>query len=829
MSQENKMGVMPINKLLISMSLPMIISMLVQALYNIVDSVFVSMINQAALTAVSMAFPIQNLLIAVSAGTCVGVNALLSRSLGEKNSKAANLAAANGLFLAFLSFLAFAVFGLFGSRLFFESQTNNPVIIEYGVQYLQIVCIFCFGLFGEMMFERILQSTGQTFYCMITQGTGAIINIILDPILIFGLFGVPKMGIQGAAAATVFGQIVAMFLALILNHTKNKEVRINFRSFTPNWRTISIIYQVGVPSIIMQSISSVMTFGMNKILIGFSETAVAVFGVYFKLQSFIFMPIFGLNNGMIPIVAYNYGARSKKRIMETVWLSIGIAVGIMLIGLMVFHLMTPQLLMLFQADEEMLAIGVPALRIISLSFLFAGYCIIVGSVFQALGNGVYSLIISMSLPMIISMLVQALYNIVDSVFVSMINQAALTAVSMAFPIQNLLIAVSAGTCVGVNALLSRSLGEKNSKAANLAAANGLFLAFLSFLAFAVFGLFGSRLFFESQTNNPVIIEYGVQYLQIVCIFCFGLFGEMMFERILQSTGQTFYCMITQGTGAIINIILDPILIFGLFGVPKMGIQGAAAATVFGQIVAMFLALILNHTKNKEVRINFRSFTPNWRTISIIYQVGVPSIIMQSISSVMTFGMNKILIGFSETAVAVFGVYFKLQSFIFMPIFGLNNGMIPIVAYNYGARSKKRIMETVWLSIGIAVGIMLIGLMVFHLMTPQLLMLFQADEEMLAIGVPALRIISLSFLFAGYCIIVGSVFQALGNGVYSLIISVARQLVCILPLAWFFARTFGLHAVWLSLPLAEITSVVLSSILFRKIYLDKIKPLGQAAA
>lgn len=304
---------------------------------------------------------------------------------------------------------------------------------------------------------------------------------------------------------------------------------------------------------------------------------------------------------------------------------------------------------------------------------------------------------------------------------------------------------------------------------------------------------------------------------------------MMFERILQSTGQTFYCMITQGTGAIINIILDPILIFGLFGVPKMGIQGAAAATVFGQIVAMFLALILNHAKNKEVRINFRSFTPNWRTISIIYQVGVPSIIMQSISSVMTFGMNKILIGFSETAVAVFGVYFKLQSFIFMPIFGLNNGMIPIVAYNYGARSKKRIMETVWLSIGIAVGIMLIGLMVFHLMTPQLLMLFQADEEMLSIGVPALRIISLSFLFAGYCIIVGSVFQALGNGVYSLIISVARQLVCILPLAWFFARTFGLHAVWLSLPLAEITSVVLSSVLFRKIYLDKIKPLGQPAA
>ena len=436
------------------------------------------------------------------------------------------------------------------------------------------------------------------------------------------------------------------------------------------------------------------------------------------------------------------------------------------------------------------------------------------------------LLISMSLPMIISMLVQALYNIVDSVFVSMVNQAALTAVSMAFPIQNLLIAVSAGTCVGVNALLSRSLGEKNAKNANLAAANGLFLAFLSFLVFAVFGLFGARLFFESQTDNPVIIEYGVQYLQIVCIFSFGLFGEMMFERILQSTGQTFYCMITQGTGAIINIILDPILIFGLAGMPKMGIQGAAAATVFGQIVAMVLAGCLNHAKNKDVRISFKGFRPHGRTISVIYQVGVPSIIMQSISSVMTFGLNKILITFSETAVAVFGVYFKLQSFIFMPIFGLNNGMIPIIAYNYGARNRKRIMETVRLSIGIAVGIMFIGLTVFQLMTPQLLMLFQADADMLSIGVPALRIISLSFLFAGYCIIVGSVFQAMGNGVYSLMVSVARQLVCILPLAYFFARTFGLHMVWYSIPLAEITSVVLSSILFRKIYVEKIRPLGE---
>ena len=434
------------------------------------------------------------------------------------------------------------------------------------------------------------------------------------------------------------------------------------------------------------------------------------------------------------------------------------------------------------------------------------------------------LFLSMSLPMIISMLVQAMYNIVDSIFVAMISQEALTAVSMAFPIQNLIIAVSAGTCVGVNALLSRSLGEKNQEMADLAASNGVFLAFLGFVAFALFGMFGARIFFESQTNNEQIINYGVQYLQICCILSCGIFGEMMYERILQSTGRTIYSMITQGTGAIINIILDPILIFGLLGFPKLGIQGAAGATVFGQIVAMLLAMYFNHAKNHDVKVHFKGFKPHGRTIRLIYAVGVPSIIMQSISSVMTFGMNKILITFSETAVAVFGVYFKLQSFIFMPIFGLNNGMIPIVAYNYGARHRKRIMATVRLSIYIAVGIMLAGLVIFQLFTPDLLKMFQADEHMLAIGVPALRIISLSFLFAGYCIIVGSVFQALGNGVYSLLVSVARQLVCILPLAYIFATRLGLHAVWYSIPIAELTSVVLTTLLFRKIYVEKIRVL-----
>lgn len=437
---------------------------------------------------------------------------------------------------------------------------------------------------------------------------------------------------------------------------------------------------------------------------------------------------------------------------------------------------------------------------------------------------VNKLLVSMSLPMIASMLVQALYNVVDSVFVAQISENALTAVSLAFPIQSLMIAVSSGTCVGINALLSRSLGEKRQKEANLSAVNGVFLAFVSYLVFALMGILGSHLFFASQTENREIVEFGTQYLTICLIFSFGIFMEMTFERIMQSTGRTIYSMVTQGTGAIINIILDPIMIFGLFGFPKLGIRGAAIATVTGQIIAMILAVWFNHKKNRDVQLSFKGFKPDGRIIAKIYEVGVPSIVMQSIVSIMTFGMNKILIMFSETAVSVLGIYFKLQSFIFMPIFGLNNGVIPIVAYNYGAGHKKRIMDTIKLSTFIAVGIMLIGLIIFQVFPEGLLKLFNASDHMLEVGVPALRIISTSFLFAGYCIILGSVFQALGNGVYSLIVSVARQLLCILPLAYVFARVAGLHAVWYSFPLAELISVTLTTILFRRIYVKKLKNL-----
>lgn len=435
------------------------------------------------------------------------------------------------------------------------------------------------------------------------------------------------------------------------------------------------------------------------------------------------------------------------------------------------------------------------------------------------------LLITMSLPMMISMLVQALYNIVDSMFVAKLSEEALTAVSLAFPVQNLMIAVAAGTGVGINALLSRNLGEKNFEGANNAAKNGIFLGLMSCLLFALIGGLSAHTFFRAQTDNPVILTYGTQYMTIICVISVGIFMQVTFERLMQSTGKTIYNMISQGTGAIVNIILDPILIFGLFGLPRLEVAGAAIATIIGQLVAVSISFYFNLTRNKEININMMHFRPHARTIAAIYAVGVPSIIMQAIGSVMTFGMNKILLMFSSTAAAVFGVYFKLQSFIFMPVFGLNNGMIPIIAYNYGARNKKRITQTIWLSVVIAVSLMLVGLVIFQTMPEFLLRtLFDASDHMVEIGVPALRIISLSFLFAGFCIVAGSVFQALGNGVYSLIVSAARQLFVILPVAYIFARVFGLHMVWWSIAIAEIVSLTFSSLLLRRIYVKKIKPL-----
>lgn len=434
------------------------------------------------------------------------------------------------------------------------------------------------------------------------------------------------------------------------------------------------------------------------------------------------------------------------------------------------------------------------------------------------------LLISMSLPMVISMLVQAAYNIVDSVFVASLGEDALTAVSLAFPIQNLMIAVGVGTAVGINALLSRSLGEKNFENVNKTAINGIFLALLTYIAFALFGIFGAKAFFVSQGIDENIVEYGTQYISVCTIFSFGMFFQITLEKLLQSTGLTFYTMITQGIGAIINIVLDPIFIFGLFGMPRLEVMGAAVATVTGQIVGMLLAVYFNIKKNHEIKIKIIGFKPDLNIIRRIYAVGLPSIVMQSISSIMTFGMNKILLMFSKTAVSVFGAYFKVQSFIFMPVFGLNNGMVPIVAYNYGARKKKRIIDTVKLSVLIAFGIMVIGLLVFQIFPDKLLSMFNASEEMLRIGIPAFRIISISFIFAGFCIILLSVFQALGHGVLSLVVSAVRQLIVILPSAFIIAKFLGLNALWFAFPIAEMFSVTLSLIFLRKIYNTTIKDL-----
>lgn len=437
------------------------------------------------------------------------------------------------------------------------------------------------------------------------------------------------------------------------------------------------------------------------------------------------------------------------------------------------------------------------------------------------------LLLTMSLPIVISMLIQALYNIVDSVFVAQIGENALAALSLSFPIQNLMIAVSVGTGVGVNALLARNLGEKNHKNANRAAINGVFVIFLSYIAFAIFGLFFTRKYFEMQTSDPQIIEYGTTYLKICTVFSLGIFMEIMLERILQATGKTIYTMLSQGIGAITNIILDPILIFGLLGFPKLGVAGAALATVIGQFISMLLALYFNIKKNKEIKLKLFGFKPHLETIKNIYSVGLPAIVMASLGSVMTYGINKILLAFSTTATAIFGVYFKLQSFIFMPVFGLNNGMVPILAYNYGARKKKRITATIKLSIYAACFIMALGIAAFQFLPHYLLQIFNSSDEMLIIGIPALRIISINFIFAGFSIVVSSVYQAFGNGFYSLIVTFFRQIIFTLPMAFIFSKTLGINAVWASIPLAEFASLIINLFLFKSLYNKKIKNMGQA--
>lgn len=439
-----------------------------------------------------------------------------------------------------------------------------------------------------------------------------------------------------------------------------------------------------------------------------------------------------------------------------------------------------------------------------------------------------SLLMKMALPMMLSMLVQALYNVVDSIFVAKISEDALTALSVAFPLQNLMIAFAVGLGVGINSLLSRALGEKDRQKADAAAGNGLFLELCAALLFVFIGLVLGPAFVRSQTSSAIVADHGITYVRI-CIgagaFCFI---AIFYERMLQATGKTHLAMIGQLVGALINIVFDPILIFGLLGFPKLGVAGAAIATVFGQFCGAMVSLAIHQKKNREIRITLSGLRPRSFTVRTILSVGIPSIIMGSIGSVMTYCVNRILDGFSSTAVAVFGVYFKLQSFFFMPVFGLNNAMVPLIAYNYGARRPARMKQAIRWAVIYACSIMAVGLLLMQLMPDVFLRLFDASDDMLRIGVPALRTISLAFVGAGYAIVLSSTFQALGKGLYSMFVSIARQLVVLVPAAWLLSRTGQLSAVWWAFPIAEIMSALVSTLFFFHLKKTLLLPLEQQA-
>lgn len=436
------------------------------------------------------------------------------------------------------------------------------------------------------------------------------------------------------------------------------------------------------------------------------------------------------------------------------------------------------------------------------------------------------LMISMSLPIMISMLVQALYNIVDSMFVARVSQEALAAVSLCYPIQMILVAVACGSGVGINALLSRALGRRQKEYASQVAVQGVVISIANGVVFAILGIFFSNLFLSWFTNDLVILEMGVKYMQICTIFSFGVFVQITYERIMQATGNAFYNMVIQGVGAIVNIVLDPIFIFGFLGIPALGVQGAAIATVLGQLVAMTLGMYITKRKIHDVQIHLRLFKWNADMLKKIYQIALPAILMQSIMSFMTVFMNMILVQFSALAVSVFSIYYKLQQFVFMAVLGMNNALIPILSYNYGALKKERILEAIHFALWIAIGIMALGIVVFNLFPAQLLYLFDAKQDMLAIGIPALRTISMSFLFAGVSLVLCSVFQALDHGIKSLMITLLRQMLLLIPLAYVLASNFGLHISWWAFPVTEGLCCVLSLWYLHKIKQQTIARISQ---
>ncbi len=441
--------------------------------------------------------------------------------------------------------------------------------------------------------------------------------------------------------------------------------------------------------------------------------------------------------------------------------------------------------------------------------------------------GVGKLLFTMALPMILSMLVQALYNVVDSIYVSQISESAVTALGLAFPVQNMQIGFATGIGVGMNALLSKSLGEGDRERVNRTAGNGIFLMGIAVVVFMMFGFFGSRPYYAMQSDVTETVEGGTAYTSICCIFTLGIFVEVLGEKLLQASGRTVYTLYTQGTGAIVNILLDPILIFGWFGLPKMGIAGAAVATVIGQWIAAVMAVVFNLKCNTDVQFALKYIKPKASVIRPILTVGIPSIVMMAIGSIMNFGMNQILQSFKsygETATGVFGIYYKLQSFFFMPVFGLNNATISIVAYNYGARYPKRITKCLKIGVVSVLVIMLLGVLAFQTVPALLLSIFSPTEDFLAIGISALRTISLCFPLAAIGIALGASFQALGNGIYATITSLCRQLIVLLPVAFLLSLNGDVHLVWWAFPIAETVSVLITLLLYSRIYRQKIKPM-----
>ena len=441
------------------------------------------------------------------------------------------------------------------------------------------------------------------------------------------------------------------------------------------------------------------------------------------------------------------------------------------------------------------------------------------------------LLVNMAVPMILSMLVQALYNVVDSIYISRISENAVTALGLAFPVQNVQIGYGVGIGVGVNSLLSKSLGEGNRDKANRTAGNGIFLGLVGMLIFLIFALVGAKPYYAMQSDVAEIVEGGTMYTAICCGLTGGIFFEILFERMLQATGRTFHTMITQGVGAVINIVMDPIFIFGVpaLNIPAMGLAGAAIATVLGQWAAALLGFIFNLYLNPDVKLQLKNILPRMDIIKPILNVGVPSIIMNSVSSVMNFSMNQILLGFSgigNTATGVFSIYYKLQSFFFMPLFGLNNATISIVAFNYGARNPQRIKRTLKLAIGGALGFMASGFLAFQLIPGTLLGIFELSPTFVDLGKTALRIISIHFPLAAICIALNASFQALGNGIYSTITSLCRQLVALLPAAYLLSLSGNVNAVWWSFPIAEVMSLTVTLFLFARLYRQKIKPMDQ---